>query len=145
MWIHLTAQTLLSRVTAAEASRLSTAAIDSGQTDALEEVAALVAAEWRGGLRRVTVVDSRDGYVPDEILPHVLADFRYRAFTRLPGMSGLLDDLRVAEWTRANQVRDNLHKVSVAAPDAAYAESAGSSGKPGPAVSDPDETSILGW
>jgi len=145
MWIPLTAQTLLSRVTASEASALARAAVASGQTDALAEIAALVAAEWRGGLRRVTVVDSRDGYVPDEILPHVLADLRYRAFTRLPGMSGLLDDLRVKEWERANHVRDNLVKVSVAAPDAAYAEAAGSSGKPGPAIADPDENSVLGW
>ena len=145
MWMPLTAESLLSRVTAAEASRLASAATAAGQGNALEEIAAQVAAEWRAGLRRVAQVDSRPGYVPDEILTHVLADFRYRAFTRLPGIRDLLDELRVAEWTRANQVRDNLIKVSVAPPDALHIETEPKSGKPGPAIADPDSDSILGW
>ncbi len=145
MWIALTPDTLLSALSGREAARLRNAALGEGQTDALAEIAANVAAEWRGGLRRVTTLDARDGYVPDEILIHILADYRYRAFTRLPGMADLLDDLRVEEWRRANHVRDNLAKVSVSAPDAAHAESSAASGKPGPAIADPDTDSILGW
>ena len=145
MWIQLTPETLLGSITGMEAARLRTAALGDGQTDALSDIAANVAEEWRGGLRRVTVVDSREGYVPDELLVHILADFRYRAFTRLPGMSELLDDLRVKEWERANQVRDSLSKISIQAPEAEYAETAANSGKPGPAIADPETDSILGW
>ena len=145
MWIQLTPETLLGSITGMEAARLRTAALGDGQTDALSDIAANVAKEWRGGLRRVTVVDSREGYVPDEILVHILADFRYRAFTRLPGMAELLDALRVDEWKRANQVRDSLSKISIQAPEAEYAETAANSGKPGPAIADPETDSILGW
>ena len=62
-----------------------------------------------------------------------------------PGMSDLLDDLRVKEWDRANQVRDALVKVSIQAPDAGHAETSAASGKPGPAIADPETDSILGW
>jgi hypothetical protein len=85
----------------------------------------------------------RDGYVPDELLVHILADFRYRAFTRLPGMKGLLDDLRIEEWKRANQVRDNLIKIHIVPPADEYAESTEESGSASPSVSDPEETSVL--
>lgn len=145
MWIQLTPDTLLSALSGRETARLRSAALGDGQTDALAEIAANVAAEWRGGLRRVTAVDARDGYVPDEILIHVLADYRYRAFTRLPGMSDLLDERRVDEWRRANAVRDGLAKVSIAAPDPEHAETSATSGKPGPAIADPDTDSVLGW
>jgi len=143
MWNPLTAETLLSRLTGIEQTKLNTVALKAGQSDALEEIAAQVAKEWRGGLRRYTVLDSRPGYVPDELLIHILADFRYRAYTRLPGMSDLLDDLRVKEWDRANTVRDNLVKVTVEAPDAEHAETAEKSGKPGPSIAYPDGESIL--
>ncbi len=122
MWIELNADTLLTRVTGAEASALSRAALAFGQEDVLEEIAGQVAGEWRGGLRRVTVLDARPARVPDELITHILADFRYRAYTRLPGMGELLDDLRTAEWRRANQVRDALDKVTIAPPDPEHAE-----------------------
>lgn len=143
MWTQLTAETLLSCLTGAEQTKLSTAALKAGQADVLSDIASQVAKDWRGGLRRHTVLDSRPGYVPDELLVHILAHFRYRAYTRLPGMSELLDDLRVAEWTRANTVRDNLKTVSVEAPDSEYAEPVTASGKPGPSISYPDGESIL--
>ena len=138
MWIKLTPESLLSRVTGGEASALASAALKAGQANALEETAANVANEWRGGLRRVTLVDKRDGYVPDELLVHMLADFRYRAYTRLPGMAELLDALRVDEWRRANTVRDTLIKISIRPPDAENAESVEVSGKPGPSISEPE-------
>ena len=143
MWTELTADTLLSAVTGTEQAKLNTVALKSGQMDVLADIASQIAKDWRGGLRRVTVLDKRAGYVPDELLIHILAHFRYRAYTRLPGMSDLLDDLRAAEWTRANTVRDNLNKVSVEAPDADNAETVTTSGKPGPSIAYPDGESIL--
>lgn len=143
MWIALNRDTLLSRVTAPEAAALNRAATDPAQLAVLDEIAAQVAAEWRGGLRRVTTLDARPDRVPPELLVHILADYRYRAYTRLPGMGGLMDDLRIEEWRRANQVRDSLNKISVAPPDPAYAESQEQSGKPGPAISDPEAASVL--
>ena len=66
MWTLLTPETLLSRLSGQEAARLRTAALGTGQTDALTEIAALVANEWRGGLRRV-------------IQQHIEGDFVQRA------------------------------------------------------------------
>ena len=124
MWIEMTPETLLSRLAGAEHDALRTAATAFGQGDPLEEIAAQVAADWRGGLRRVGPVDRRPGFVPDEVLIHILAHFRYSAFTRLPGMSALLDEPRVREWERANQVRENLAKLTIAPPDDDYLDSA---------------------
>ncbi len=144
MWIALNRDTLLSRVTAPEASALNRAATDPAQLAVLDEIAAQVAAEWRGGLRRVTTLDARPDRVPPELLVHILADYRYRAYTRLPGMGGLMDDLRVEEWRRANQVRDNLIKVAVGPPEPAYAETVEQSGKPRPMISNPLNGATLG-
>ena len=117
MWMILTADSLLSRLTAPEHEALERAAAGWGQASPLADIAHEVAEDWRGGLRRVTTLDKRTDAVPSEILIHVLADFRYRAFTRLPGMRSLLDERRVAEWERAMVVRDALAKVSYAPPE----------------------------
>ena len=138
MWIELTSDALLARVASSEESRLRTAATRDSQPDPLGEIASQLSKEWRSGLRRVTTVDTRDGYIPDELLIHILADFRYRAYTRFPGMSELLDTLRVEEWRRANTVRDNLNKVSIEAPLPEYAPSAENSGTPDPVFSVPE-------
>lgn len=115
-WQILTPETLLSRLSGPEHQALDSAAIDWQQDDALADIAHEVAEEWRGGLRRVTTLDKRPDAVPSEILLHILADFRYRAFTRLPGMQSLLDERRVAEWQRAMQIRDALAKLSYEPP-----------------------------
>lgn len=114
MWIAVTKDLLISRVTEPERKALATAATASGQ-DPLADIAADVVSEWRGALRTVTVL-AAGSTLPDEIMTHALADFRYRAFTRLPGMKSLLDDLRVKEWDRANHVRDNLKAISFESP-----------------------------
>jgi hypothetical protein len=146
MWIELTPDLLLRRVSAPEREALATAAAGDDQQNALEDVAAMVASDWRAGLRRVCAPDSRPLRVPDELLAHILADYRYRAFTRLPGMAPLLDDLRVQEWRRAMEVRDSLVKWTVAPPETGYAEGSedGSPGRPAPLIRDPDETAVLG-
>lgn len=128
MWNQLTSELLRTSLSASERATLDKVALDPEQQNVLAEIATNVASEWRGGLRSVCVVDSRAGYVPDELLLHILADFRYRAFTRLPGMKGLLDDLRVKEWDRAMKVRDNLKGMTVVLPDSEHQESAEQSG-----------------
>ena len=143
MWIPLTSESLLNALTSPEHTALNNSAVAQGQETVLTDIASSIAKEWRGGLRRVCTVDLRDGYVPDELLVHILADFRYRAFTRLPGMKGLLDELRIEEWKRANQVRDNLIKIHIVPPATEYSESTDESGIASPSVSDPEETSVL--
>ena len=120
MWQILSPALLLSRLSGPEHQALDRVAIDWQQDDVLGQIAHEVAEEWRGALRRATVVDTRADAIPSELLVHVLADFRYRAFTRLPGMRPLLDELRVEEWKRALTMRDNLHKMSYERPEAAY-------------------------
>ena len=115
-WTSITAATLLSRVSGPEKTALETAALATGQTGVLDDIAAMVRADWRGGLRLVTAVDTDATKLPPELLVHVLADFRYRAFTRLPGMRSLLDEARVREWERAMKARDSLAKNSYEAP-----------------------------
>lgn len=146
MWIDLTPDLLLRRVSAPERDALATAAAADDQTGVLEETAAMVAADWRAGLRRICAPDTRTLRVPDELLIHILADYRYRAYTRLPGMADLLDALRVKEFDRATEVRDTLVKWTVAPPEEGWAEGAesGSPGKPCPLVRDPDADSVLG-
>ena len=128
MWNQLTSELLRTSLSAPERAALDKAALDPEQQDVLAEIATNIAAEWRGGLRSVCVIDSRAGYVPDELLIHILADFRYRAFTRLPGMKGLLDELRVKEWDRAMKIRDNLKDMAVVLPDAEHLEAVEQSG-----------------
>jgi hypothetical protein len=146
MWVELTPEILLAALSGPERDALSRAAVGPAQEDALGEIAANIAAEWRGGLRRVVRLDARPLYVPDELLTHILADYRYRAFTRLPGMSRLLDEPRREEWRRANAVRDNIHKLSIAPPDENNAETIENSGRPGPAIGNPKNPSkVTPW
>lgn len=146
MWTDLTPDLLLSRVSAPEKESLANAAADDTQADVLADVASMVAADWRSGLRRVCTPDRRPLRVPDELLSHILADYRYRAYTRLPGMAPLMDDLRVREWERALDVRNALNKWTFAPPDPAFAEGPedGSPGRPAPMIRDPDGTAVLG-
>lgn len=120
MWIILDSEALLSRLSGPEHQALDRVAMDWQQDDVLGQIAHEVAEEWRGALRRATVVDTRPDAVPSEVLIHILADFRYRAFTRLPGVGNLLDERRVEEWKRALSIRDNLHKMSYERPEAAH-------------------------
>jgi len=108
MWLQLTPDLILSRVVGPEKAALDSAAKDAAQFEILSDVAALVSSEWRGAIARAVPIDKRRGFVPDELMIHILADFRYRAATRIPNIKALLDDRRVKEWERANKVRDDL-------------------------------------
>jgi hypothetical protein len=118
MWIILTPDLLVSRVAGAEKSALDRAATDPMQMDALGDVARQVAAEWRGLLRRIVTVDRRPLAVPSELEDHVLADFRFRAYTRLPGMSSLNDERRMEEWRLSNRGKyERLSSYSLEPPE----------------------------
>jgi len=139
MWHVLEVSDLLSRLSKAEHSALDRACTDlASQASALESIASEVASEWRGGLRRVTSLDKRPRAIPSELDLHILADFRYRAFTRLPGMERLLDDRRVEEWKRAMAIRDALAKLSYEPPEEENAEEATSSAIPTPFIAVPE-------
>jgi len=128
MWIQLTVALLRTAMSAPERTALDRAATDPDQQDVLAEIAANVANEWRGALRSVCTIDSRAGYIPDELLIHILADFRLRAATRIPGMKALIDELRMEEWRRGNTIHDKLKEMTFVLPDAEYQESAEQSG-----------------
>lgn len=134
MWQILTKDDLLSRLSGPEHKALDTVALDWAQEDPLAEIVREVAEEWRGALRRATTIDKRPGALPSEVLIHVLADIRYRAWTRLPNMARFLDERRVAEWQRAMAIRDALHKLSYEAPDPEHAEAADAVATPLPKV-----------
>jgi len=118
MWIELTPDLILKRISAPEKNALNSAAKDIEQEDVLAEVCGLVAPDWRGVLARYVTLDPRPLALPDELMIHILADFRYRAWTRLPNMKTFLDERRVAEWERANKVRDTLlHTYTIEPPE----------------------------
>jgi|GEM_PF-2284738 len=128
MWVELDMGLLRSAMSGPERAALDRAATDTDQQAALPEIAENIAAEWRCGLRSVCTVDARPLYIPSELLIHILADFRYRAATRLPGMKGLIDDLRVDEWRRANTIRDNLRNMTFVLPEEDFREESEQSG-----------------
>ena len=114
-WIPMAEMDVLSRITDAEATAVKTAAIRIGQPDAVAKIISQCVRDWRGLLRRHHPVAAGET-IPSELESHVLAEIRYRLFTRLPGMKSLLDALRVSEWEEANKTKDRLPKYSFEAP-----------------------------
>lgn len=106
-WIPMTEMDVLSRITDAEATAVKNAAVRIGQPDAIAKIISQVVNDWRGRLRRHHAL-AAGPTIPSELESHVLAEIRYRLFTRLPGMKPLLDPLRVAEWEEANKVKGQL-------------------------------------
>lgn len=106
-WKTLDETSVLSRLTDAEVSALKTAATRAGQPDTIAEIIGQVVQDWRGLLRRHHVL-AEGSTIPFEIESHVLAEIRYRLFTRLPGMKSLLDERRVDEWNEANRTKGRL-------------------------------------
>lgn len=124
MWIELTTERIRAAMTPQEQNALA-----KGDDTVLAEIAANVAAEWRGGLRKACSIDSRTGYIPDELMIHILADFRVRAAGRLPGMKALIDEVRMEEWKRAMTIRDSLKDQTFVLPETDFIETAVTSGE----------------
>lgn len=106
--ISLSLNDVYDRLSAPEVAALRTAATKSGQSaTVVGNIVSMCVQEWRGALRRHHVLAAGET-IPAELEAHVLADIRYRLFTRLPGMKNLLDELRVAEWREARRVIGKL-------------------------------------
>lgn len=82
-WEEITRDTVLSRLSGTETAALESAALDWAQHDPIPEIVAMVVAEWRAALRKRFRIGP-EGTVPSELTVHILADIRYRLFTRLP-------------------------------------------------------------
>lgn len=106
-WIELTEMEVFSRLSDTEMEALKDSATNSEQPDVVAKIISMCVQEWRGLIRRHHAV-AGGNTIPTEIEGHVLADIRYRLFTRLPGMKALLDERRVDEWEEANRTKDRL-------------------------------------
>ncbi len=114
-WISITEDLVKTRLTGAELTALKSAALAPGQTGVLTDVIGGVVKEWRGRIRRWHPL-AAGATLPDELEHHVLAVIRYRLFTRLPGMKGLLDELRVKEYDAAMKAQGELQEMAFEAP-----------------------------
>ena len=116
MWIELTPTLLKTHLAKDEIAALATVqvpACDLGLDAILAEECANVAAMWRSKIRLYHSIDRRPRYVPGGLLEYILVHLRYACYTRLPAMGQLLDELRRAEWQRANEVMDNVRKWAI--------------------------------
>lgn len=110
MWIELTPQLLKTHLAAAEIAALASVQVPFDVDRILADECRNIANAWRSKIRLFHSIDKRDNYVPESLLEYILIHVRYAAYTRLPAMGELLDDLRRAEWSRANDVLDNIRK-----------------------------------
>ena len=116
MWQTIDRDDVLNRLSGPETAALERVATDWAQEDPLPEIIAMVVDEWRAALRRRFRV-GLPGTVPSELRVHILADIRYRIFTRLPNMGrSLLDERRVAEYEQARDVLAHLDRYIVEEP-----------------------------
>ena len=135
-----------------EWSAIANAAKAGGEEvdDVVQRVIDSEVARIRG---RVPKTDLRgeDGTIPDELRSAFLALWVYEFLTQLPGMKGLLDDLRVRAWERAHDdLRDlamgriQLVPPVAAAPDAEQAAGPGVEiARPGQAFEDMRYSGLL--
>jgi len=110
MWIELTPQLLKTHLAAAEIAALANVQVPFDVDRILADECRNIANAWRSKIRLFHSIDKRDNYVPESLLEYILIHVRYAAYTRLPAMGELLDDLRRAEWSRANEIMDNIRK-----------------------------------
>ena len=115
MWLELTPELLKTHLADSEQEALNMTAVESDNI--LAEECHNVAEAWRGRLRKITIVDRRNDYVPSELLQFILIHVRYASFTRLPQMESLLDKLRQEEWRRANQIFDDPTLIEIEEPE----------------------------
>lgn len=112
-WVQLTPQLLKTHLAVAEVQALATVQVPITVDQILADECTNIANAWRGKIRLFHAVDKRSNYVPESLLEYILIHLRYAAYTRLPQMGDLLDDLRRREWERANECMDNIRKFSI--------------------------------
>lgn len=113
-WQPIDRDDVLARLSGPETDALQRVATDWTQEDPIPEIVSMVVDEWRAALRRRFRI-GLPGTVPSELRVHILADIRYRVFTRLPDV-GLLDERRVAEYEQARDVLAHLDRYIVEEP-----------------------------
>lgn len=121
MWIELTEDEVLTRLSGPEVAALKSSALADGQADPLPAIIAGAIREVRGRVAACASNTLGEGdTIPDELKDHALAIIRYRLCTRLPKMKALLDDLRVKEYEDAmGALRDAAAcKFAIEQPDA---------------------------
>lgn len=103
MWITPDLALCQTRLTGAEWTALSSAALKSGQTaDAVaQEVIDTQVTRIRGRVPQTAQLGAA-GTIPDEMKGAFLALWLYEFITRIPAMKSLLDELRVKSWENAN-------------------------------------------
>ena len=109
-WTELTPSLLKTHLAATEIAALSNVQVPFDVDRILTDECTNIANAWRGKIRLFHSVDKRDNYVPESLLEYILIHVRYAAYTRLPAMGDLLDELRRREWERSNEVLDNIRK-----------------------------------
>ena len=114
-WLKLTPDLLRTHLADSEISALDMTAVESN--DILAQECHLVAAAWRGRLKKIAIIDRREDYVPIELLTFILVHVRQRSYTRLPAMEPLLTKLRQDEIRRADEIFDNPSLVEIEDPE----------------------------
>ena len=112
-WTQLTPELLRTHLAATEIAALSNVQVPFDVDRILADECTNIANAWRGKIRLFHSVDKRDNYVPESLLEYILVQVRYSAYTRLPAMGELLDELRREEWRRSNEIFDNLKKMFI--------------------------------
>ena len=112
-WIALSPDLLKTHLAATEIAALANVQVPFDVDKILLDECTNIANAWRGKIRLFHSVDKRDNYVPESLLEYILVQVRYAAYTRLPSMGELLDELRRREWERSNEIFDNLRKMYI--------------------------------
>lgn len=112
-WVELNPKLLKTHLAVAEVQALATVQVPISVDEILADECKNIANLWRGKIRLFHSIDRRDNYVPESLLEYILITLRYACYTRLPQMGELLDELRRAEWNRANDVMDNIRKFAI--------------------------------
>lgn len=112
-WVELNPTLLKTHLAVAEVQALATVQVPISVDEILADECKNIANLWRGKIRLFHSIDRRDNYVPESLLEYILITLRYACYTRLPQMGELLDELRRAEWNRANDVMDNIRKFAI--------------------------------
>lgn len=117
-WITITEEDVKTRLAGAELTAFKTAALSPGQSNPLPEIISQVTDEIRGYVAACAhnTLDAA-GTVPPRLLAPALNMIRYRLATRLPGMKGLIDELRQKEYNDALAVLKDVAACRFAVED----------------------------